>query len=48
MALKLLIVSPGTSERSYQPIIYLHELSNDNRTCDHFNDHKRNKEEITF
>lgn len=48
MTLKLLIVPPGTSERSYQPIVYLHGLPNNYRTSDHFNDHQRNKEEITF
>ena len=48
MALKLLIVPPGTSERSYQPNVFPNGLSINNRISDHINDHQRNKEEITF
>lgn len=47
MTLKNLIVLIRTSERSYQSIIYFHGLPNNYRTSDRFNDHQRNKEEIT-
>lgn len=49
MTLKPLIVLHRTSERSYQPAVYLDgQLSNDNRIGDHLNDHQGNQEELAI